>query len=62
MDLKTNYFRNSTANFANTDASTGSGGVFYIRLENVDIDIGGGEYVGSKAFYGATFYIETFPN
>lgn len=62
VELKANDFIGSQANFENSVASTGSGGVIFIKIESLNLIIGGGSYIQSKAFYGANFYIETFSN
>ena len=64
LDLKTNTFTGSEANYQDIISSTtkGSGGVFYLFLESLDLLVNGGNYINSKAYYGAIFYIETFAN
>lgn len=44
MDLKSNTFIGSEANYNGTAASTGSGGVFYMKVESLDLLIKGGTY------------------
>ena len=62
IDLLSNEFLESQANYQGSIASAGSGGVFFINAESLDLEIGGGTYTDSEAYYGGAFYIETYAN
>ena len=62
MNIQSNNFIGCQANYNGNVASTGSGGVFYMKVESLDLIIKGGIYSHSRAYYGAIIYIETFAN